>query len=311
MDRVARPLAAMGAEIAELDGPGRLPLAVRGRPLAGASHRLEVASAQVKSALLLAGLAAEGETTIAEPFPSRDHTERMLRAMGARLVTDGEIRLEPGPIRATDVAVPGDLSSASFFLALAAAAGGEAVVEGVGLNPGRAGFLSILERLGAAVAVEPDAESIEPAGSVTVRADRLRAIDVGAEEVPGAIDELPLLAVLATQADGETRVTGARELRIKESDRIAAIVAGLSAMGADIEALPDGFAVRGPGRLTGARLDASGDHRIAMALAVAASLAQGESLLAGAEWVDVSYPGFFAALARCADSRTSLSWRPA
>lgn len=310
MDRVARPLAAMGAEIGERNGPGRLPLAVRGRRLSGASHRLEVASAQVKSALLLAGLAAEGATAIAEPFPSRDHTERMLSAMGARLEIDGEIRLQPGSIRATDVEVPGDLSSASFFLALAAARG-EAVVEGVGINPGRTGFLSILERLGAEVEVEPEPGSIEPAGTVTVRADGLRAIGVGAGEVPGAIDELPLLAVLATQADGETVVTGARELRVKESDRIAAIVSGLSAMGADVEALPDGFVVRGPTRLAGASLDAAGDHRVAMALAVAASLAEGESVLAGAEWVDVSYPGFFDALAGSADPKSSLSWRSA
>ena len=311
MDRVARPLAAMGAEIAERNGPGRLPLAVRGRPLAGATHRLEVASAQVKSALLLAGLAAEGETAIAEPFPSRDHTERMLRAMGARLVIDGGIRIQPGPIRAMDVAVPGDLSSAAYFLGLAAAAGGEAVVEGVGLNPGRTGFLSVLERLGAEVVVHTEEEGIEPVGMVMVRAHGLRAIDVGPEEVPGTIDELPLLAVLATQASGQTRVTGARELRVKESDRIAAIVAGLSSMGADIEALPDGFVVQGPTRLAGAGLDAHGDHRIGMALAIAASVAEGESSLVGADWVDVSYPGFFEALAGCSDSKSILSWRSA
>lgn len=308
MDRVARPLAAMGARIAARNESDRLPLAVRGRPLTGASHRLEIASAQVKSALLIAGLAAEGITSVTEPVPTRDHTERLLRAMGANLEIDGEIRLEPGPIRALDVDVPGDLSSASFFLGLAAAAGGEATVEAVGLNPGRTGFLSILQRLGADVAVDPETGSVEPAGRVTVRGNGLRAIEIGGRDVPGAIDELPLLAVLATQADGETRVTGARELRVKESDRIAAIVAGLSAMGADIEEMPDGFAVRGPTRLTGARLDAAGDHRIGMALAVAASLAGGESVLAGAEWVDVSYPGFFEALAGCADAK-SLSGR--
>jgi 3-phosphoshikimate 1-carboxyvinyltransferase len=310
MDRVTRPLGAMGAEIAGRSEPGRLPLAVRGRPLRGTRHRLEVASAQVKSALLLAGLAADGATTVAEPVRSRDHTERMLRAMGANLETDAEIRLEPGPIRALDVSVPGDISSACFFLGLAAAGDGEAVVEGVGLNPGRTGFLSLLGRLGAAVAVDHEAGDVEPAGRVTVRGEGLRAIDVGGRDVPGAIDELPLLAVLATQADGETRVTGARELRVKESDRIAAIVAGLTALGADIEALPDGFAVRGPTRLIGARIDAAGDHRIGMALAVAASLAEGESVLAGAEWVDVSYPGFFEALAGCADP-ASLSGRSA
>jgi 3-phosphoshikimate 1-carboxyvinyltransferase len=308
MDRVAGPLAAMGAEIAERDGPGRLPLAVRGRPLAGVRHRMEVASAQVKSALLLAGLAAEGPSEIVEPLPSRDHTERMLRAMGAKLEIDGKIRLAPGPIGAVDIAVPGDLSSAAYFLGLAAAAGGEAVVEGVGLNRGRAGFLGLLARFGADVHVETDEEGIEPVGIVTVRGDGLRAISVGARDVPGAIDELPLLAVLATQADGETRVTGAAELRVKESDRIAAIVTGLSAMGAAIEALADGFVVHGPVRLTGARLEARGDHRIAMALAVAASVAEGESVLTGAEWVDVSYPGFFDALSGCADSRSPVSW---
>ncbi|HYN48448.1 MAG TPA: hypothetical protein VER83_06240, partial [Candidatus Nanopelagicales bacterium] len=289
-----------------------LPLEVRGRPLAGVIHRLEVASAQVKSAILLAGLAAESSTVIEEPFPSRDHTERMLRAMGAAIeTTAGRVRLEPGRIEAVDVAVPGDLSSAAFFLGLAAAAGGEAVMEGVGLNPGRTGFLDLLGRLGAEVVVDPmeggpELRAVsEPRGSVTVRADGLRGIEVEANEIPGSIDELPLLAVVATRAMGETRVTGAAELRVKESDRIAAIVEGLTAMGADIEALSDGFVVRGPTPLSGAAVDARGDHRIGMALAVAASLANGPSSLSGAEWVDVSYPGFFEALAGCADVRVT------
>jgi 3-phosphoshikimate 1-carboxyvinyltransferase len=307
MARVLRPLAAMGADIAAKGEAGRFPLEVRGRALAGASHRLEVASAQVKSALLLAGLAAEGPTVIEEPFPSRDHTERMLRAMGAAIETTsaGQVRLEPGRIESADVAVPGDLSSAAFFLGLAAARGGEVVVEGVGLNPGRTGFLDILGRLGAEVVIDPQEGTTEPQGSVTVRADGLRGIDVRPEEIPRSIDELPLLAVLATRAEGETRVTGAAELRVKESDRIAAIVDGLTAMGADAEALPDGFVVRGPTPLTGADLEARGDHRIAMALAVAASLGSGPSILSGAEWVDVSYPGFFEALAGCAEARVT------
>lgn len=306
MARVANPLTAMGAQIAAKGEAERLPLEVRGRPLAGAIHRLEVASAQVKSAILLAGLAAEGSTVIEEPFPSRDHTERMLRAMGAAIeTTEGRVRLEPGRIEAVDVAVPGDLSSAAFFLGLAAAARGEAVVEGVGLNRGRTGFLDLLGRLGAEVVVDPMEGEAEPRGSVTVRADGLRGIEVEANEVPGSIDELPLLAVVATRAEGETRVTGAAELRLKESDRIAAIVEGLTAMGADIEALSDGFVVRGPTPLSGAAVDARGDHRIGMALAVAASLANGPSTLSGAEWVDVSYPGFFEALAGCADARVT------
>ncbi|HUF90233.1 MAG TPA: 3-phosphoshikimate 1-carboxyvinyltransferase [Gemmatimonadota bacterium] len=304
MARVTDPLLGMGAGITARGEPGRLPLEVRGRPLAGRRHRLAVASAQVKSAILLAGLGAEGETVVEEPAVSRDHTERMLAAMGARIeTTEGRVRLEPGPIAAIDVAVPGDLSSAAFFLGLAAAGGGEARIEGVGLNPGRTGFLALLGRFGAAVDVEPADGGPEPRGVVTVRADGLAGIEVAPAEVPGSIDELPLVAVVATQAEGETRVSGASELRVKESDRIAAIVAGLSAMGAEIEPLADGFAVHGPTRLTGAALDARGDHRIGMALAVAASLARGPSMLTGAEWVDVSYPGFFAALAGCGPAR--------
>ena len=217
----------------------------------------------------------------------------------------GRVRLRPGSLEPLDVTVPGDLSSAAFFLGLAAAAGGEARVEGVGLNPGRTGFLDLLARFGAAVLVEAAEDGPEPRGDVTVRAGGLRGLEVRAADVPGAIDELPLVAVLATQAAGETRVTGASELRVKESDRIEAIVAGLRAMGGDVEPLPDGFVARGPTRLAGAALDARGDHRIGMALAVAASLADGLSTLAGAEWVDVSYPGFFAALAACGSARVS------
>ena len=306
MARVTGPLAAMGAEIAERGEAGRLPLAIAGRPLVGAPHRLAIASAQVKSAILLAGLAAEGETVVEEPICSRDHTERMLRAMGARIASDGtRVRLEPGPLRAVDVDVPGDLSSAAYFLGLAAAAGGEVTVEGVGLNPGRTGFLDLLARFGADVRIDVETEDGEPRGAVTVRADRLRAIEVREAEVPGGIDELPLLAVVATQAEGETRVSGAAELRVKESDRIEAIADGLRAMGADIQGLPDGFVVRGPTALSGAALDARGDHRIGMALAVAAAMAAGPSNLAGAEWIDVSYPGFFAVLAGCADARVT------
>jgi 3-phosphoshikimate 1-carboxyvinyltransferase len=306
MARAIEPLVEMGAEIAARGERGRLPVAVTGSRLTGRRHRLPVASAQVKSAILLAGLAAEGETVVEEPVRSRDHTERLLRAMGAGIEIDGSrIRLQPGPLRAVDVDVPGDVSSAAFFLGLAAAAGGEATVEDVGLNPGRTGFLDLLARLGADVSIDREGDGIEPRGTVTLRAGRLHAIEVAADEVPGAIDELPLLAVVATQADGDTRVTGAAELRVKESDRIAAIANGLTQMGAEIHALPDGFVVRGPTPLSGAELDARGDHRIAMALAIAASLADGPSTLSGSEWVDVSYPGFFPALAGCADTRVT------
>jgi 3-phosphoshikimate 1-carboxyvinyltransferase len=305
MARVVEPLRAMGARVDERGEPGRLPLAVSGRPLEGRAHRLEPASAQVKSALLIAGLAADGVTAIEEPVPTRDHTERMLSAMGARLghTHDGAPRvvLRSGPIDALDVDVPGDLSSAAPFLALAAARGGsEVVIDDVGLNPTRTGFLTILRRMGATVEAGLEAAEPEPRGTLLVAGGSLAAIEVGPAEVPAAIDELPLLAVLATQAHGRTRVRGAAELRVKESDRIESVAAGLRAMGGCIETAADGFEVEGPTRLTGAALDAAGDHRIAMAFAVAALLASGPSELAGAEWVGISYPGFFDDLAAAA-----------
>ncbi|HUP20039.1 MAG TPA: 3-phosphoshikimate 1-carboxyvinyltransferase [Gemmatimonadota bacterium] len=296
MARVVEPLRAMGAVI---EGEGRLPLAVSGGHLRGVEHRIPVASAQVKSALLLAGLAADGETAVEEPAPSRDHTERMLAAMGAAIRREGRRTVVgPGGLQAIDVDIPGDLSSAAFFLALAAARpGSEVVVEDVGLNPTRAGFLDWLSEMGAEVEIELRSEDPEPRGDVRVVGRPLRGIEVRPETVPRGIDELSLLAVVATRAEGETRISGAAELKVKESDRIATIAAGLSAMGARIEVADDGFRVSGPTRLTGGAVDAAGDHRIAMALAVAAALAVGPTDLAGAEWIDVSYPGFLEELA--------------
>ncbi len=299
MARVIEPLRAMGAAIEERGAPGRLPLAVAGAPLAGREHRLAVASAQVKSAILLAGLAAAGETAVEEPVRSRDHTERLLLAMGASLTREGgRVRLSPGLIDAMDVDVPGDLSSAAPFLALAAGRpGSEVFIDDIGLNPARAGFLAVLARMGAVVEAEIQAGDPEPRGALRVWGGPLAAVEIGPGEVPSMIDELPLVAVLATQAEGTTRVRGAAELRVKESDRVGAIVAGLRAMGAAIESADDGFVVEGPTPLAGAALDAAGDHRIAMALAVAALLARGPSVLRGEEWVAISYPGFFAQLA--------------
>jgi 3-phosphoshikimate 1-carboxyvinyltransferase len=300
MRRVVEPLRAMGALIDPPAEPGaaipdRLPLTVYGSALAGRSHRLPLASAQVKSALLLAGLAAEGPTSVEEPDRSRDHTERMLERMGAAIHReDRRTRVEPGPLAALDVDVPGDLSSAAPFLALAAAReGSRLAVRGVGLNPTRTGFLDILGDMGARVEIEVEGNDAEPSGTIRVQGEGLRGVRLGPEIVPRMIDELPLVAVLATQAEGETVVTGAAELRVKESDRIEAVVRGLRALGAVIDPLEDGFVVQGPTRLRGAALDAASDHRIGMALAVAAALAEGESELEGAEWVDVSFPGFF------------------
>jgi 3-phosphoshikimate 1-carboxyvinyltransferase len=298
MDRVVRPLRRMGARITA--GEGRAPLRIEGTTLTGVEHRLARPSAQVKSALLLAGLHATGETIVIEPSPTRDHTERLLRVMGATLTVDGNRitvrraeRLAP-----LVLSVPGDFSSAAFLLGAAALRPGwSATVRGVGLNPSRTRFLDILRAMGASVAVAPDPDQdLEPTGMVTVQGARLQAVDLDGEDVAQAIDEVPLLLAMATQAEGATRVTGAGELRIKESDRLAAMADGLRRLGARVEEEADGMTVAGPTSLRAATVDAHGDHRIAMALAVAALTAGGPVQVIGAASVAVSYPGFFEAL---------------
>lgn len=297
MERVAAPLRALGATVECSDG--HAPIRVRGTPRPRALvHRLEVASAQVKSAILLAGLFAEGPTTVAEPAPTRDHTERLLRACGIDVATvpDG-VRVQPGPLSPLVLRIPGDLSSAAPFLALAAARPGSRVrCPSVTLNPGRTGFLEVLQAMGALVEIEeePPAAGVEPQGTVTVTGAPLGPVRVQGPLVPRCIDELPLVALLATQAEGRTVIAGAAELRVKESDRIAAVAAGLRALGAAVEEAPDGLAVDGPTSLRAARVDAAGDHRLAMAWGVAASLAAGGATeVASASCVSVSYPRFF------------------
>ena len=300
MGRVLRPLRQMGAEI---EGGPTLPLTVHGRELAAACLVTEVASAQVKSALILAALQAAGESRVEEPRPSRDHTERLLAAMGAPLHGDGELGCVVQGGRASleplDLEVPGDPSSAAFFVALACLLrGSELRVERVGLNPRRTGFYRLLRAMGADLAWEVDVQLPEPVGTIVVRGGALSGISLGAEDVVDAIDEIPLLAVVAAAAEGETAIRGAGELRVKESDRIAATVRLLRAFGAECDELPDGLAIRGGRPLRGAAVDAEGDHRIAMAGAVAASVAEGESAISGHEWAAISYPGFFAELRR-------------
>jgi 3-phosphoshikimate 1-carboxyvinyltransferase len=303
MERVAAPLRAMGADVQTDDG--HAPLLVRGTATPrGVEHRLAVASAQVKSAILLAGLNAQGPTIVREPVPTRDHTERLLRACGADLVADGaSVTLRPSRLDPFGLRVPGDISAAAFFMTLAAARPGRRVrCTGIGLNPGRTGVIDVLTAMGARIDVEEGAPAaeVEPQGDVVVTGAPLHGVVVEGPIVPRCIDELPAIAVVATQAEGRTEFRGAGELRHKESDRIAALVAGLRSLGVAVEETADGLVIDGPARLRAARLDAAGDHRLAMAWAVAATLVDpraGECVIAGADTVEVSYPGFFEDLA--------------
>jgi 3-phosphoshikimate 1-carboxyvinyltransferase len=306
VDRIAEPLRQMGAGVECRDGM-LPPLTVVGAELAGIPYRMPIASAQVKSCVLLAGLLADGETHVTEPAPTRDHTERLLAAWGADVSTEG-LRTIPtvggGPsrritirraerLRGSAIAVPGDFSSAAFMLVAATIVPASRVcLTDVGLNPTRIGLLGILNRMGAPIEVDERPEAVEPTGAILVRHGPLEATRVHPEEVPLAIDELPLVALLGCFAEGTTIVSGAEELRHKESDRIATVVDGLRGLGADIEATEDGFAVTGTGELRGGHLRAHGDHRLAM-LGAIAGLASKEGVeVEGMEAAAVSYPGF-------------------
>jgi 3-phosphoshikimate 1-carboxyvinyltransferase len=300
MERVAEPLRAFGAKVLTADG-GRPPLSVEGGSLHAADVDTGVASAQVKTAAIFAALGAEGPSTVTEPLHSRDHTERILQALGVEVVehdVNGHHRVEivPAPTPPFDLAVPGDPSSAAFVVCAAVLAG-EVHIDQVALNPMRIGYLDLLARMGADLRWETLEDRMnEPVGFIDARASALTATTLDEALVPSLHDELPVLAVVATQAQGETIVRGARELRIKESDRIAALVDGLRRLGADVDELDDGFVVRGQSALVGATVDAYGDHRIAMALAVAGLVATGETRITGYESAAVSWPGFEAVL---------------
>ena len=307
VDRVAEPLRLMGARV-ECRDERLPPLTVHGSELQGIDYRLPVASAQVKSCLLLAGVLAGGQTRLTEPAPSRDHTERMLRAAGAELEVEDMASLatartpsrpritvrSAASLRLERVAVPGDLSSAAFFIVAALLVGGSDLrLAGVGLNPTRSGFLGIVNRMGALVEVDSESvESNEPRGSLRVRSAGLTATRIGPGEVPLTIDELPLVALLGCFAEGETSVAGAQELRLKESDRITGVVDGLRGLGASIEGTDDGFVVQGTGGLEGGTLDAHGDHRLAMLGAVAGLASRNGVEVVGMEAAEVSYPDF-------------------
>jgi 3-phosphoshikimate 1-carboxyvinyltransferase len=299
--RVIDPLRRMGADLSARDGDRLPPVVVRGRPLRGVRHALEVASAQVKSACLLAGLVAEGETSVAEPERSRDHTERMLAGMGVPIRVDGlEVTIAPARPRGGRVDVPGDISSAAFFLCGAAALpGSEVTVRNLGVNPTRTGLLDVLAAMGAEVVRANERELAgEPRADVTVRATALQATEIRGAIIPRLIDELPVVMVMATQARGRTVIRDARELRVKESDRLAAMGETLARAGARIELFDDGCAIQGPTPLRGVTVQTRLDHRIAMSMAIAQLLAGEEVVLDDVACVSTSFPSFFALLDR-------------
>jgi 3-phosphoshikimate 1-carboxyvinyltransferase len=303
MERVSVPLRRMGAAVETENG--HAPLVIEGASLRAIDYELPVASAQVKSAVLLAGVQAFGRTTVVEPIPTRDHTERLLERAGAEVVRrpSSVSVAHAASLRTADLEIPGDVSSAAPFLVAAAIVPGSAVtVHGVGLNPRRTGLLDVLERMGARISIY-NRRSVggEPAGDVEVRTSDLVGVSVTAAEAPALIDELPLLAVAACHARGETVVRGAGELRAKESDRIEAVVEELRRIGGHIRETRDGFRIRGvPARLRGGIVDARGDHRIAMLGAVAGVASREGVRLRGAEAVATSFPGFFDVLAQVA-----------
>ncbi len=307
MARVTEPLSRMGATFEARDGD-LLPVTVRGGDLSALEFDSPVASAQVKTAVLLAGLRAAGRTTVTEPAPSRDHTERLLPAFGAEVgrSDDGLSAWVDGPatLSGCDVVVPGDPSSAAFFVGAALVVPrGSAVIRGVSLNPTRNGYLRVLERMGADIVVRPTGETgLEPVGDVEVRRSPLRSTVVEAGEAPSLIDEIPILAVVAARAEGTTRFEGVGELRVKESDRLEAVATCLGAMGVEVRSGDDWLEVIGPARLQAARVDSLGDHRLAMAFSVAALVAEGTTQIARYDAIDVSYPGFGEALRRAQEA---------
>jgi 3-phosphoshikimate 1-carboxyvinyltransferase len=295
MQRVTDPLGQMGAQI-DTDEGGTAPLSIHGgRQLTGIDYKLPMASAQVKSSVLLAGLYAQGETCTTEPAPTRDHTERMLEGFGYAIRRDGPRTCLSGggSLRACSIDVPADISSATFFMVGACIAeGSDVTLEHVGINPTRDGVINILRLMGADIEVlNPRTVGGEPVADIRVRASRLKGIHIPEEQVPLAIDEFPALFIAAACAEGETVLTGAEELRVKESDRIQVMADGLVTLGIDAQATPDGIVIQG-GSLGGGRVDSHGDHRIAMSFAMAALRASGEIEIDDCDNVNTSFPGF-------------------
>lgn len=314
MRRVTEPLTMMGAIIEGPDNANFAPLKVKGAKLKAISYRMPIASAQVKSALMFAGLYADGIMEIIEPLKSRDHTERMLKAFGAQVeVSDFKISLKPHPqLRGSDFVIPGDISSASFFITLAMLLpNSELTIRNVGLNPTRLGFIEVLKRMGADIEIEleiPEEKSniLEPVGKIVVRTSELRATTIEREEIPLLIDEIPLLVLIASFAHGTTKICEAGELRVKETDRINSIYQNLSKMGAKIEIAGNDIIIKGKTKLTSASLLSYGDHRTAMVSFIASLLAQGDSELDEIDCIKVSFPQFISELQKLLNDRIKL-----
>ena len=307
MARVAKPLAQMGAQINGRDGGNKAPLAIAGQALNGCTIRTPVASAQVKSALLLAGLTASGSTTVIEPALSRDHSERMLRAFGADLISQPQaaegptVIVQPGAqLHGQQVVVPGDISSAAFWLIAALVVpGAELTIENVGINPTRTGILDVLEQMGAPLELLNQRDVAgEPVADLRVRHSPLKAFEIGGDLIPRLVDEIPILSVAALCAEGTSVIRDAAELRVKETDRLAVMARQLRAMGAELEETSDGMVIPGGQPLKGAQVDSETDHRVAMSLAVAALIASGDTTIGQSEAAAVSYPSFWDELAR-------------
>jgi 3-phosphoshikimate 1-carboxyvinyltransferase len=302
MGRVVKPLSLMGATIYGRDGGNFAPLAIIGSVLKAMEYNSPIASAQVKSAILLAGLYAKGETSFIEPYKSRDHTERMLDAFGADIIVSNNKVVVKGKrqLKGCKLKIPGDISSAAFFMVAALITPeSELLIKQVGINPTRTGFIDLLLKMGGNIEIlNESVQSTEPVADILVRSSRLHGIDIGEDDVPGAIDEFPVLCIAAAAAEGRTVIRGASELRVKESDRISTMAEGLSSMGVHVEELPDGIVIDGGHGLSGSVVKSYGDHRVAMSMIVAGMMARGITEILGTGCIETSFPDFLGHLKR-------------
>lgn len=302
MKRIMAPLASMGADIISRNNNGCAPLIITGKPLHAVHYDSPVASAQVKSCVLLAGMYADGITSVTEPFLSRNHTEIMLNYFGAKVSSTGtSAAIYPEPVlEARDIVVPGDISSAAYFIAAGLLTpDSEILLKNVGINPTRAGILKVCRSMGADITLLNENPEGEPTADLLIRTSSLKGTVIQGADIPTLIDEIPMIAVMAAFAQGTTIIRDAQELKVKESDRIAVMVDNLKRMGADIEGTDDGMIIHGGRPLHGAVIDSHLDHRVAMSFAVAGTICEGEMEIQGAECVDISYPGFYKDLYLC------------